>query len=561
MLARPAEGQAARMRETLLLKPASPVPGDTPRGPSSARLSTEQLTQASGRLGIFCGVLAGAITFALALNYFFVYALGWDAPRGFAEIRNIKLTLIAISLAGFAIARSRLRPETILNLGLLYQFGGAFLVESQSYVDGTLLHDNTLLIGWVCVWIVMFPLMVPSPPAKSVVVSFASASTGPLLVLLCVLTNHEHPPLSAETLVRSFFPNYLAAAMAIVPAVLIWRLNTTVHVAQTKLRAMGSYQLVKLLGKGGMGEVWQAEHRMLARPAAIKIVSPGILEDETQGSRESMLKRFEHEARATASLHSPHTVSLYDFGTTEDGTFYYVMELLYGTDLESLVSTFGPISPARTVHILRQICDSLAEAHHAGLIHRDIKPANIYLCRLGIAHDFAKVLDFGLVTKAKGCQHEQKARLTGAHTIVGTPNFMSPEMAQGQPDIDGRADLYALGCVGYWLLTGTLVFEGEKTPMQILMDHIGSKPAAPSRRTQQPIPPELEKLILLCLEKDPRNRPASAQELARLLDALPIAPRWGETEAGQWWAENLPELVAPRLETSGLASTVVHVAS
>ncbi|MEZ0228994.1 MAG: serine/threonine-protein kinase, partial [Planctomycetota bacterium] len=448
------------------------------------------------------------------------------------------------------------------DLGLVYEVAGAFLVTMESWLVGSLIQEQILTISWVCVWIVLFPLVIPATPVQNVVASFLSASMGPLFLAICVF-GYGSPVPSGPKLVMSFLPNYMSSAMAIVPAIAMYRLGRSLSVAEKKLKELGSYQLVERLGQGGMGEVWRAQHRMLARPAAVKLVNLDHQEETTLG-REQLLRRFEMEAQSTASLHSPHTVSLYDFGRTNEGTFYYVMELLDGLDLESLVKKFGPLPPARAVYLVEQICKSLAEAHAAGMVHRDIKPANIYLCRLGLEHDFVKVLDFGLVQKAKGCTSCSKeggdpSRLTAANTIVGTPSFMAPEMAEGRPDIDGRADIYAVGCVAYWLLTGTLLFSGpDKTPMKILMDHVGTPPEPPSKRLGRPLPADLEAIVLRCLEKDPRSRPPSASELGRLLREAAVEGSWAESEARRWWQENLAELAAKEVDANALSSTVVR---
>jgi serine/threonine protein kinase len=296
--------------------------------------------------------------------------------------------------------------------------------------------------------------------------------------------------------------------------------------AAGKGQEMGSYRLEELLGRGGMGEVWRASHRLLARQAAVKLIRLGAGSD----SRE-LFGRFEREARATAGLRSPHTVDVYDFGTTEDGTFYYVMELLEGFDLETLVHRFGRVPPERALYLLEQACHSLAEAHEGGLIHRDVKPANIYVCRYGIDWDFVKLLDFGLV---KHPVLDATVPVTVSGIIAGTPGYMSPEMGMGSPDVDWRTDIYALGCVAYWLVTGHRVFE-EGSPMQVLMDHVQKTPVPPSRRIDGGLPSELDRVILACLEKDPNNRPQTAKELAARLRAVRLAEGWSEDRARRWW--------------------------
>jgi serine/threonine-protein kinase len=306
-------------------------------------------------------------------------------------------------------------------------------------------------------------------------------------------------------------------------------------------RELGSYRLHKLLGKGGMGEVWRAVHRLLARPAAIKLILPRAHESEKSSPGGSLVQRFEREAKATASLQSPNTVALYDFGRTDEGTFYYVMELLDGLDLESLVNRFGPMPAERAVAILKQACKSLAEAHDAGLVHRDVKPANIMVCRYGREFDFVKVLDFGLV--ALQTKHaSEDLKLTADGIAGGTPAYMPPEIAEGK-QIDGRTDLYALGCVAYWMLTGRTVFEGD-TPMAVILSHVSDAPRPMAERSEVEIPKELDEIVMACLEKSPDQRPRSADELLARLERCPQASPWNAEKARNWWETHRPKTAA-----------------
>jgi serine/threonine-protein kinase len=225
---------------------------------------------------------------------------------------------------------------------------------------------------------------------------------------------------------------------------------------------------------------------------------------------------------------------LYDFGVTEDGTLYLVMEFLDGMDLETLVRQNGPLPAARVIHILRQVCDSLEEAHIRGLVHRDIKPANIHLGQVGLRHDFVKVLDFGLVKEAASVNEHSLATIPG-QMALGTPAYMAPEMALGEA-IDGRADIYALGCVAYYLLTGQLVFEAEKA-FQMIAKHLQTAPTPPSQRIDKPVAPELERLVLKCLAKSPNDRPQSAAKLREALEWI-ATEGWDEQQATQWWSAN-----------------------
>ncbi len=295
---------------------------------------------------------------------------------------------------------------------------------------------------------------------------------------------------------------------------------------------LGQYRLGKKLGEGGMGVVYEAEHRMLARPAAIKLIQFDPKESNTITSPKQALRlsRFEKEAKATAGLESPHTISIYDFGKTPKGEFYYVMELLEGTDLSTLVKQFGPIPPARMIHLARQVCQSLGEAHQEGLIHRDIKPANIFNCRFALEYDFAKVLDFGLV-KMSG--NEPPLEVTQPGSLLGTPAFIAPEMLVGE-SVDGRADIYSLGCVMYWLLAGKGPFIGQSATA-VMAQHLNRKPESLRSLLGDVIPPELDAIVLSCLEKKPNNRPQTAEQLEQLLAQCATKMPWTQADAKQCW--------------------------
>jgi DNA-binding NtrC family response regulator len=298
---------------------------------------------------------------------------------------------------------------------------------------------------------------------------------------------------------------------------------------------LGHYRLLERLGEGGMGEVWRARHQLLARPCAIKLISPELL---GEGKREAATARFRLEARTISRLSSPNTVRLYDFGVSETGSFYFVMELLTGLDIAQLVQRFGPAPPERAVAALRQACRSLGEAHAAGVLHRDMKPQNLFLCRLGLDFDVVKVLDFGL---AKSFD-EGATQLTQDGTLTGTPGYMPPERVTGG-DADERSDLYSLGCVAYWMLTGRMVFTGE--PMAVMIHHARTPPQPPSKASGRPIPERLEQVVMACLEKAPGNRPASALELWRALGDVPLTTPWTPERAEGWWREHLPQLAQP----------------
>lgn len=302
-----------------------------------------------------------------------------------------------------------------------------------------------------------------------------------------------------------------------------------------KAERLGQYTLEEKIGEGGMGSVYKAKHAMLRRPTAIKLIKEGQVKPET-------LVRFEREVQLTSQLANPNTVAIYDYGRTPEGVFYYAMEYLPGITLDNLVLNDGPQPERRVVHILRQICSSLAEAHARGMIHRDIKPANIMLLERGGMYDVIKVLDFGLVKDiTSGDQN-----VTAMNTVPGTPHFLSPEAIQHPDAIDARSDLYAVGAVGYFLLTGSFVFSGTSA-IEVLGKQVNDTPEDPSERLGRSLDPYLEGLILQCLAKDPADRPADAGVLLEALSSGYQSPigTWTQKEAAAWWAESSSDCRAP----------------
>jgi eukaryotic-like serine/threonine-protein kinase len=456
--------------------------------------------------------------------------MGWPYPGNI-----IATTGLLASLATWYLTRRlRDRPSLLVNVGLVFQVVTAALVAVQANWIPAI---GEARVSWLCIIILIQPAIAPAPPLKTFAVSLLIATMDPIAV---GYAHMRHVAMSTEPFytIWYFLPNYICVALAMIPSHLIAGLGRRVKEA----RELGSYQLGELIGRGGMGEVYRARHRLLARPAAIKLIRPEALGDGGGDASRVMIQRFHREAQAAALLRSPHTISLYDFGMTDEGTFYYVMELLDGFDLETLVRRFGPVPAERAIALLQHACRSLGEAHARGLIHRDIKPSNIFTCRLGLSVDFVKVLDFGLVKMAheKGALHSgETALLTRDDVTTGTPAYMAPEMALGEDDLDGRVDIYALGCVAYWLLTGKLVFEAE-TPVKTMLRHIQAEPAPPSRMSELEIPEELDRIILQCLAKDRAKRPSDAIELSCALAAVPVCEPWTARRAEQWWETHDP---------------------
>ena len=443
--------------------------------------------------------------------------------------------LVLFCTAGF-IAVHRfgwLSKINLIRLGMAWEVLVAFYIaffETAVQMTGA---DLVRGMSSVALWIAMTGFLIPNTPAAKLLSSLLSAAMWPLAYSINFQLN------GGEGLPW----NKLLVWMTPILMTVVWmyilnRRMYRMHLDSQKAEDLGSYQLDFMIGRGGMGEVWRARHKMLQRDAAIKIIRPEVLATQTGRQASFVRKRFEKEAKATASLRSPHTVALFDFGMARDNSFYYVMELLDGIDLHTLVERFGPVDPGRVARILIEACDSLEEAHRQGLVHRDIKPTNIVLCRLGMNFDFTKVLDFGLVKSLHADADMTQMTLDGQAT--GTPAYMAPEVAMGSATIDQRADIYGLGCVAYFLLTGQMVFN-EPTPTALALAHVQKPPVPPSQRIETPIPADLERIVLQCLEKDPDQRPRSAQDLARALESITGAHPWTREQAARWWATCLPE--------------------
>lgn len=300
---------------------------------------------------------------------------------------------------------------------------------------------------------------------------------------------------------------------------------------------MGGYLIEGELGRGGMSRVFLARHARMLRPAAIKVLVP----QPGEASRNA-LARFEREVRLAATLTHPNTITIFDYGRGEAGAFYYAMERLEGWDLQNLVDRHGALPAARVAHVLGQVCGALSEAHAAGIVHRDLKPSNLFLTRRGGMHDFVKVLDFGVAKSLRLDTPDPSGRppsLTISGSLIGTPTYMSPEAATGEGEVGPRSDLYSLGAVAFFLLTGRPPFVGGSA-VRLLASHVLDSPPRPSSLTELPIAPALEDLVLRCLAKDPAERPAGASALAAALRAIRFEVPWGEPEAAEWWALHAP---------------------
>jgi serine/threonine-protein kinase len=508
-------------------------------GEHTGGLPADLISQSAARLRILA--LLYAFVFFMA-GYFPALLSARDRAYLFSSVLLWGPGVIAISLAvivASVIRSAGMTPRAVMSIGLVFEVVSSYCIAAAEFLSpmGLNISAGWFGLSWVGVWTMLFTVVIPTPPRHALLAALASVSSVPAVIafVLTVYPNSLRPS-GFHFFFGFVFPYLLVVFMAYVGARVVYALGKEVG----RARELGSYHLVERLGQGGMGEVWRAKHRMLARPAAIKLIRPALTGDARSRLSEESRRRFEREAQAIASLRSPHTVNLFDFGTADDGTFFYVMELLDGLDADSLVRRTGPMPAERVIHLLRQVCHSLSEAESHGLVHRDIKPANIFVCRYGEDHDFVKVLDFGIVKAIDdNVDTGPSLTLTMANTVHGTPAFIAPEQAIGGSPIDGRADIYATGCVAYWLLTGKLVFTAD-TPLALVMQHVQTPPTPPSARTELPIPAALDDLVLSCLAKDPRQRPQTARELSSRLASIRGVGVWTEEQARTWWANHQP---------------------
>lgn len=472
----------------------------------TSQLPPDLLEDAARRLAIASLAMAAATGVAIPIS---LLVEGEHLREGRPYARALMVTAVVLSLAVHFIARKKKLPaQQFITLGATYQILLCLVISLIERL-GPWPQGDYREVSWVCLVIVLFPSLVPQRPIDTLTTALAAAATGPGAYAISLTLGYQ-PIHSGDLLLQTTF-TVAAAGLALAPSFVIFRLAENLNEA----RELGAYRLETLLGKGGMGEVWRAKHQLLARPAAVKLIRGDDLGQDA-------LERFRREATATAALRSQHTVSLYDFGFTPEGAFYYAMELLDGQDLETIPT---PLPPARVVHILAQACLSLEEAHQAGLVHRDIKPANLFLARQGTELDHVKVLDFGLVVT------QTDSRLTAKGDLFGTPDTMAPEQIRGE-ELTARTDLYALGCVAYQLLSGRRVWEGKNLRLTIVA-HLNEEP--------EPLgEDDLSRLVMQCLAKRPEDRPESAEALRQRLLQCECAGGWTEGDARAWWLSNRP---------------------
>jgi serine/threonine-protein kinase len=482
------------------------------------------------RIGGFALLIAliGAGFFVLRLVL--GYLLGGD-PAYFVRLVSVRAHAITIIVEALVVAAcmrgKRTRRQLILldvavlvGTGIGYSFIAVGLPAGSGVVLVLLLIMSHTLIGHAAI--------VPSPARRTLLLG--AAAMAPTIVQAWLQCSRD-PALSSESMEMLLANAGGWAVATVVSSTLISRRIYGLQRQVVEARRLGQYTLEEKIGEGGMGEVYRASHALLRRPTAIKLLRP-------EGAGEFALKRFEREVQLTSQLTHPNTIQIYDFGHTQDGKFYYAMEYLEGITLEELVELDGPQPAARVVALVAQICGSLAEAHAVGLIHRDVKPANLMLCERGRVADVIKVLDFGLV-KPQVESDEQKVSRTDA--IVGTPTYMAPESILRPDRVDARSDLYAVGAVAYFLLTGRDVFEGA-TVVEVCASHLHTKPEPPSARLKAPVPADLEAIVMSCLAKSPDDRPASAEALRGQLLACVDAKEWSDARGHEWWEQHREQI-------------------
>lgn len=446
------------------------------------------------------------------------------------QLRKLEILFFGVITAHFAYVSLLLLKEAA-DLNLLVVTG------NQQVGFRLALLSFMLLFRW-CLLIVIYGTFIPNAAGRTgTIVGFLAAL--PLMILIYFAATQD---LLARYLADVFPFNVIVLGLSTTVAIFGSHKISTLQQEAYSSRRLGQYQLKNRLGFGGMGEVYLAEHLLLKRPCVVKLIrSDRAADPDTKA-------RFEREVKAMATLTHWNTVAVFDYGHTVDGAFYYVMEYLPGLSLQEMVVNFGPMPAARVVFLLRQVCAALNEAHAIGLIHRDIKPSNIIVCPWGGLHDVVKLLDFGLVLRQEF--NDGAGKLTREGHIVGTPDFMSPEQAQDGDQVDGRTDIYSLGAVAYYLLTGHTVFP-RKTPMQVVVAHAHETPP----RLPENVPDALRGVVDRCLEKHPSRRFATAKELDEALVEIAAEWPWTEADAAAWWSRHRDLDKAAQIDTPTLITT------
>ena len=534
---------------------------DSASSSEETRAFLQRRVAAVGR--VLSGIFGTFLTYRLIATLFEPNVYGPDV-----DVWGAVPYLALSTLSFFALWLSlRGKPRslcTIRRIEIGCFFVGTTTIQLMPFhVPYTVRPDYIVIMALAMVYLAR-AVFVPSTAQRTLAMGAAAAV--PLLVIVYLVHLHGHDPAhysaAAPAIVRESAATW---AMRWTSVALLWWASFVGLAGATSYviyglrkevrdaRKLGQYTLEEKLGEGGMGAVYRASHAMLRRPTAVKLLPPDRFGEQS-------LARFEREVQLTAALSHPNTVRVFDYGRTPDGVFYYAMEYLDGANLAEIVDAGGAMPAARVIHVLDHLVGALAEAHGIGLIHRDIKPANVLLTEQGGIADFVKVVDFGLVKdlgRADGLDLTAP-QLTQANSVAGTPHYMAPEAISAPDQIDARADLYAVGAVGYFLLTGREVFTGRNS-FELFGHHLHSRPTPPSERLGAPVPDELERLILCCLEKEPTGRPADARALQTSLRRLRDANEWTEDDARQWWTEFGPTVRTRRKRGAVSTGTTMAV--
>lgn len=501
--------------------------GLVPRGGLSSSREVQSLLRR--RLRLFAAI--SCVAFLLYMPVLWtLFTVSWGTAFYLAVVADAAFIAVLLSSRLSFSLRALRWIEACLFLGLLLYFGyqqvqffqvGFFSALALDSWIGPAIAARSMSWPWA-VTIISYGILIPNT-ARRCFAAVAAMVAGFLAITLGLALATTSVPASAiaSYVLCSITDMALAAAIAVFGAYRI----ATLQQAASEMRKLGPYRLTKRLGAGGMGEVYLAEHALLRRPCALKLIRP------EQGGDAHFLSRFEREVQAMATLTHPNTVRVYDYGLTADGIFYYAMEYLPGLSLQELVNRYGPLPPERAVYLLRQVCGALREAHAVGLVHRDIKPANILACQTGGMYDVAKLVDFGLVRVHS--LNKDDNNLTGVGTIAGTPAFMSPEQAAGATDVDNRSDIYSLGAVAYFLLTGRPPFV-HATSVETMAAHLSESPV-PLRRRLDEIPADLEEVVLRCLEKEPGKRFQEIVVVEEAFSSCECSRGWSWEQAADWW--------------------------
>ena len=445
--------------------------------------------------------------------------------------------VVAFLAVWLACRRGELSTSAVRRIEELGLLGGGSLYTMMGAHVISIARPEMIMHGVLTLMFLVRAIYVPSTSRRT----FALTAAMGVPLLLAVYLVYRAPDAEVLAFYDSFVgqgaSRFFSAEWRVSEAAMWWVLTALTSAAASKViyglrteardaRRLGQYTLEQKLGAGGMGVVYRASHALLRRPTAVKLLASDAADDQS-------IARFEREVQRTAELTHPNTITIFDYGHTPDGVFYYAMELLDGSTLDDIVSCTGPQPAGRVVHTLRRVASALAEAHDVGLIHRDVKPANVMLCLQGGLSDTPKILDFGLV---KEIDKQTSSSLTSANTITGTPQYLPPEAILAPESVDARTDLYALGAVGYFMLCGEHVFSGMSI-VEVCGHHLHTEPTPPSERLGIELPSDLEALLMQCLKKDPEARPQSARALFDALGECQVE-RWTSSDATDWWARH-----------------------